>query len=232
MSFAMDRRRSFSSRVDLWEPENESYREICAVRDARCMRLDRLTLDDTHHLIRRSLGTNAVPQRLAHAIYTKADGNPLFTEQLIGVAREKLASREDSNSLTLLRNLESADLDFPDTLHGVITGRIDRLQPSPQLAIKVASVIGQHFAYDTLHDTYPVASDRNRLREFLSAGLESGLLQVDVPGPPITYQFQHAITRQVTYELLLFEQRQQLHQAIAEWYEAPARRTASGQTIR
>ena len=174
-------------------------------------------------MIRRSLGTNDVPQRLAHAIYTKADGNPLFTEQLIGVVREQLASREDTNSLTLLRNLESGDLDFPDTLHGVITGRIDRLQPSPQLAIKVASVIGQHFAYDTLHDNYPVAPDRNRLREFLSAGLESGLLQVDVPGPPITYQFQHAITRQVAYELLLFEQRQQLHQSIAEWYEQPAR---------
>ena len=84
----------------------------------------------------------------------------------------------------------------------------------------MASVIGRRFSYEALHDNYPVVTDRVQLRDFLGAGLQAGLLEVDIPGPPAAYQFQHAMAQEVAYSLLLFNQRQQLHQSIAEWYES------------
>jgi class 3 adenylate cyclase/tetratricopeptide (TPR) repeat protein len=203
------------------ETENDSYGQICEAPGATYLKLDRMTLDDTQQMLQRSIGAMEIPATLAKAIYAKAGGNPLFTEQLIGVLQDKLGRRhKDGLAIASSDELDLGEIDFPDTLHGAITGRIDRLQPSTQLAIKVASVIGQHFTYETLHDNYPVVQDRDRLRDFLGFGLEAGLIEVDVPGPPISYRFQHAITRQVAYELLLFDQRQQLHQSVAKWYEA------------
>ena len=59
------------------------------------------------------------------------------------------------------------DLDaqaVPDTIQGVITSRIDRLPPSQQLTLKVASVIGRLFAYDTLEAIHPIVTARRNLR--------------------------------------------------------------------
>ena len=38
------------------------------------------------------------------------------------------------------------DRRLPQTVHGAITSRIDRLSPTQQLTVKVASVIGRVFA--------------------------------------------------------------------------------------
>ena len=199
--------------------EAQIYRDICELPTSNYLRLDRLTLQDTQQMLRRALGAEDLPTRLGEAVYAKAAGNPLFTDQLIAVVKDKFRS-QDGDAPTRLDEVSIRHLDFPGTLHGAITARIDSLKPSPQLALKVASVIGQHFGYEILHENYPVVSDRNRLHEFLSAILNSSLIEVDVPELPLSYQFQHAITRQVAYDLLLFEQRQRLHKSIAEWYES------------
>jgi hypothetical protein len=80
-------------------------------------------------------------------------------------------------------------------------------------------VFGRRFTYEALYDNYPVLKDRPQLRDFLGAGLRSGLIEVDLPGPPVTYRFQHVIAQEAAYHLLLFDQRQQLHRSIAQWYE-------------
>jgi class 3 adenylate cyclase len=195
------------------------YRDICELPTTSYVRLDRLTLPDTQQMLCRALGAQDLPTRLGEAVYAKAAGNPLFTDQLIAVVKDKFRSHVE-NAAFRFDEVSIRNLDFPGTLHGAITARIDNLQPSPQLALKVASVIGHHFGYDILHDNYPVVSERNRLHESLGAILNSSLIEVDVSEMPVSYQFQHAITRQVAYDLLLFEQRQRLHKSIAEWYES------------
>ena len=42
---------------------------------------------------------------------------------------------------------------------------------------------------------------------------------LEAPEPHLTYIFRHIITQEVAYDLMLFAQRKQLHQAVAEWYE-------------
>lgn len=199
----------------------EAYHTICRSPRTTHLALDRLTRSDTECLLRRSLGVDRVSAALVDAIFAKTDGNPLFVEHLIAVVRDRYREvGPDGSAAGRIGDLNLREIDFPDTVHGVITSRIDRLDPSPQLAIKVASVIGRRFTYDVVHDNYPVERERPQLRDFLGAGLRAGLTEVDVPSPPVTYRFQHVIAQEVAYNLLLFDQRQQLHGSIAQWYES------------
>jgi tetratricopeptide (TPR) repeat protein len=114
-------------------------------------------------------------------------------------------------------------LGFPDTVQGVVTSRIDRLVPSEQLTLKVASVIGRAFSCQILKDMFPVERDR----PLQPAQLES-LSRRDLIAPQdvvedLDYQFRHVITQEVAYDLIPPTQRQSLHQAIAEWYETEHR---------
>ena len=203
------------------EINDENYQAIRTLPETTHLVLDRLNRGDIEQLLQNALDVERIPELLTETIHRKADGNPLFAEHLIRFICERLKAAGTAGSTpTRIGELDVAALEFPDTLHGLITGRIDRLPPSPQLTIKVASVIGRRFSYDALHDNYPVLADRVQLREFIGVGLNAGLLEVDIPGPPAAYQFQHAIAHEAAYSLLLFHQRQQLHKSIAQWYES------------
>jgi hypothetical protein len=66
---------------------------------------------------------------------------------------------------------------------------------------------------------HPVAADRDHLPGHLNilAGLD--LTPLSEPAPNLAYLFKHAITQEVTYQLMLSAQRRQLHQSVAEWFE-------------
>lgn len=204
-------------------PDNQAAlnHSSCRALATEYLALDRLSIVDVEQMICVVLDVPTAPSGMAAAVHRKAAGNPLFAEHLILAMREKYAHLPgDACDGFPLDQWQLGGLEFPDTVHGLITSRIDRLDSTPQLALKVASVIGIKFNFDTLHDNFPVEPERVRLRDYLAAILQSGLLDIHLPSAPITYQFQHAITKEVAYSLLLFEQRQQLHRQIAEWYEA------------
>ncbi len=102
----------------------------------------------------------------------------------------------------------------------MITNRIDSLSPSAQLVLKVASVIGRTFPYDLLIDIFPVHETKNkgRLKQYILTLTSAGLIQKG--SAYNTYTFKHTAIIECCYNLLLPSQRQQLHQAIAEWYES------------
>ena len=85
--------------------------------------------------------------------------------------------------------------------------------------LKVASVIGRRFQVRALQDTFPIVNDRPNVRTYVGEGLRSTLIEVDISEPHVSYMFQHVITQQVAYKLLLVDQRKQLHRSVAEWHE-------------
>ena len=52
--------------------------------------------------------------------------------------------------------------------------------------------------------------------------MQANLIELETPETDIAYLFRHVITQQVAYELLLLNQREQLHRALAVWYEQEA----------
>src|SRR5262249_21390659 len=112
-----------------------------------------------------------------------------------------------------------ATVHLPDSIQGVVTNRIDRLQPPHQMTLKVSSVIGRLFPLRVLRDVFPIEPERPRLPQLLAdlAGLHFTLL--DEHEPEIRYIFKHIIIQEVSYNMLLFSHRRQLHRSIAAWYE-------------
>jgi len=182
----------------------------------------------TAHL---GLLVNRLPHSVAELVRTRAGGNPFFAEELLFTLRERgliriEASTAKAESDPQKQCVVSGDLalstqTLPDTLHGLILSRIDRLPLEEQLTLKIAAVIGRTFAYTPLNHLVNRYTDTASkvLKTHLHDFVQHNLAIQDLPEPDLTYVFKHIITQEVTYQTLLFAQRRNLHQTVAEWYE-------------
>ena len=158
--------------------------------------LHRLTAQDSLSVVRSVLPEERLPDPLAQVILAKAEGNPFFLEELT----RALAAQDRP----------SGDLTVPDTIHGVLMARIDRLPEEPKHVLQTAAVLGREFSLRLLAAIWdgpgvlePHLLELKRL-EFLYERLAA-----DEP----TYVFTHALTEDVAYDSLLLSRRQALHAA-------------------
>src|SRR5260370_2855284 len=91
-----------------------------------------LSRDDSIDVVRSVLRTERIIELATEEIVAKADGNPLFLEQLTLHAGEA-------------KDLRSG-LMVPDTIHDVVMARIDRLPDQLKQLLQLASVIRREFS--------------------------------------------------------------------------------------
>jgi hypothetical protein len=195
------------------------FASIAQRKNIKRMSLLPLSENDVEALVCRNLGVNELPRQVADLIRVKAQGNPLFGEELAFALRDAQVIHVEDGRCTLSPDTELRNLGFPDTVQGVVTSRIDRLVPSEQLTLKVASVIGRTFSCKILEDMFPVINDRPLQQAQLRALSQRDLISNQALAQHLDYQFRHVITQEVAYELIPPTQRRELHRAIAEWYE-------------
>lgn len=189
----------------------------------RHIRLRPLPVDDALTLVSRRLGVNALPKPIAGFIAERAEGHPFFSEELAYALREaNVIEVVDGVCRLTIDPAAVRELDFPTTIEGVITSRIDRLEPAQQLTLKVSSVIGRIFAIALLNDIHPVQEDRPYLPGHLRDLNRLDIMLLETPEPDLAYMFKHIITQQVAYNRLLYAQRRDLHRKVAAWYESRA----------
>ena len=105
---------------------------------------------------------------------------------------------------------------LPDTLHDVISARIDRLDAEAKELLKVASVIGRRF----LHRILSAASDAgDRLGICLRQIEELELIREKRRVPELEYFFRHALVHEATYATLLTSRRRALHRRVGDCIE-------------
>ncbi|MBC8163573.1 MAG: AAA family ATPase [Roseiflexaceae bacterium] len=201
-------------------PQPEHYRRLLDSPRARRIPLAALPFDECLALVCQSLGVRAIPEPVAALLREKAQGNPFFSEELVHTLRDAGFLRiADGTCELACRPEQLHQLAFSDSVHGVISSRIDRLAPLEQLTIKVASVIGRSFALDLLREIYPIRPGASQLEQHLSILEQLEHMRVDTPAPDLSYIFRHVITQEVAYNSMLFAQRRSLHRAVAEWFE-------------
>lgn len=183
-----------------------------------------MTADEALTLVSRRLGVASLPEEVAALIHERAGGHPLFIEEL-GY------SLRDSGYLIVEGDLcylspEAGDLkrlELPTTVQGTIMSRIDRLSPSEQLTLKLASVVGRTFDHKILADIHPIEGDKALVRQHLESLMKHDLTRQDPAHEgretELQQAFKSAITREVAYNLMLFAQRKSVHKRVAEWYE-------------
>ncbi|HEU4324359.1 MAG TPA: tetratricopeptide repeat protein [Roseiflexaceae bacterium] len=197
--------------------EPPAYRDLRA--GAVAVELGTLTLDQAEALVCRRLGVDELPAPVAALIREKAGGHPFFSTELAYALRDTGKILVDEGRCMLAPGADLSTLEFPETVQGAIISRVDRLSPSQQLILKVASVIGRVFAVRALRAAFPVEQEEIRQSEDLVALERLDLIASDPRDPGESYGFRHAITQEVVYNLMLFAQRRQIHRAVAEWYE-------------
>ncbi|MSP62261.1 MAG: hypothetical protein EXR72_18410 [Myxococcales bacterium] len=201
------------------EPPPE-YGYLLRAHDACHLRLETMTPEQTLDLVCQRLGARRLPDAVGELILTKAEGNPFFSEELAFALRDAGHILVEGGECTIAPG--SGDLralSLPDTVQGVVTSRVDRLTPSQQITLKVASVIGHIFALRILHEIHPVPEDRLHLAELLPPLCQLEIIQPIRADDDPLYRFKHAITEEAVYNLMLFAQRRELHRTAALWIE-------------
>src|SRR5258708_8112747 len=159
-------------------------------------------------MIRDLLRGGSMPQPLLDQIIEKADGVPLFIEELTN----SMLSAPLRTRGTFERTARPALLRVPDTLSDALMERLDRVAPSRRLA-QVAAVIGREFSYDLLSAASQV--DEDDMLSALSLLEQADIIhRVDI-SPVVRFAFKHVLLRDAIYDSLLRSKRQQIHEDIA-----------------
>ncbi len=178
--------------------------------------LEPLTSADTLELVARNLAVENLPERVERLILERAEGNPFFSEEIAFTLRD-LGIIEIENRKCTVAAPELLDgLTVPETVQGVVTSRIDRLEAPRRLVLKVASTIGRTFDENLLRSVHPVIEDRDDLTLHLAKLAELGLISDEGAH---RWAFRHAIIRDVAYQSMPYGQRRQLHRSVATWLE-------------
>jgi tetratricopeptide (TPR) repeat protein len=225
-----------------------------AHRHHHLMPLGELSATGVGHLVGNVLG--GPPSLLARLlIEAKAQGNPFFTRELVEALRESnqlinengewvlsesmidalrtanvLVREEGTWVLAQAADLSTVSLGIPDSIHGVILARLDRLPDSHKPTIKVASVIGYSFELGLLAQVHPAQPGPAALRTQAHTLEERDFIVHDYSlneweqenngtNGHGRYTFRQQATQEVSYETLLFTQRRELHRSLAALLE-------------
>jgi predicted ATPase len=174
------------------------------------VRLDRLSRTQTELMISDLIGGKELPYGVRERIISKADGIPLFVEELTRAVLESgLLGITDQHCVM---GSSSASCMIPTTLLDSLTARLDRLGFSKEIA-QIAAVIGREFSYRLL--VAVASSDEHSLQAALSQLAACQLIVARGEPPTSTYIFKHALVQDAAYVAMVRSKRQQLHSRIA-----------------
>lgn len=133
-----------------------------------------------------------------------SEGMPAYlNEVLLFVGQQEGSNLEHAEDFAQLLKSLKERMKLQSSMTSVIIERIDKLRPSHQLTLKVASVLGLKVDADVIAKIYPV-DQRNimaAVTKDLQLLVEQKFLKQD-PTTPHMYQFCNAVTRDIVYEVI------------------------------
>jgi class 3 adenylate cyclase/tetratricopeptide (TPR) repeat protein len=171
------------------------------------------TLSETDALAmaEQVLGGDRLPQEVRQALLEKAEGVPLFVEEVAKTLVDLGILRREGSGYRLVKG--PAEASVPQTIQGIIMARLDHLGEEGKRTVQLASVIGRQFLLRLLERVAGLSGQLHGLLEELKALeiiYQQGLLSEQA------YVFKHAVIQDVAYNSLLRERRRQLHGAVAD----------------
>ena len=174
------------------------------------IRLQDLSLSDAQEMLESLLKTERIPSDLKQFVQDKAEGNPFYLEELVNSLIETETLIRDNGSWKLTRPI--AETGVSSTIHGVISGRVDRLEKETKRILQEASVIGRAFLYEILNR---VTELKDHIDHSLRSMERLDLIRAGSLEPDLEYIFKHALTQEVVYNSLLKKERQEIHERVA-----------------
>ncbi len=162
----------------------------------------------------RMLGVERFPADVTRALLDKAEGVPLFVEEVTKTFLDLGILERDNGGFRVVRPIR--DVAVPDTINDIIMARLDRLGEEGKRTVQLASVIGRQFLRRLLERIAGLTGELEGFLQELKALeiiYEQGLL------PEPAYIFKHAVIQDVAYQSLLVQRRKELHRAVGRAIE-------------
>jgi class 3 adenylate cyclase/tetratricopeptide (TPR) repeat protein len=174
------------------------------------IRLQDLSFSEAENMLESLLSAESIPSDLKRFVQDKAEGNPFYLEELINSLIESEALVRDDGSWKITRAISESGIS--PTIHGLISGRLDRLERETKRILQEASVIGRAFLYDILKR---ITELHDRVDQGLNTLERLDFIRTRSFQPELEYMFKHPLTQEVVYNGLLRKERQEIHEQIA-----------------
>jgi DNA-binding SARP family transcriptional activator len=163
------------------------------------LELEPLTAADAREFV-ETLAAGELDPRSANRIVKRAEGNPLFLEQLVAV-------RADQDPAGL-----------PHTIEALLASRIERLEPDERNVLIHASVEGRGFHRAAVAELLSTG-DPHAIDAPLMGLVRKQLVRPDRPElvGEDAFRFAHTLIREVAYSGMPKRQRADLHERLAGW---------------
>jgi tetratricopeptide (TPR) repeat protein len=190
--------------LGLARPDAETrFPDLWRGRDLQIMRLGPLSKRASERLVRQALGP-AVSEATVRQIVERADGNAFYLEELIRATAE---GRHGA---------------LPDSVIGMVQGRLDAEGAEAKRVLRAASVFGERFSragVAALLGGEPELADVGQWLEHLAARELVARATTGDGRSDVELMFTHALVREAAYAMLTAEDRALAHRLAGAWLE-------------
>ncbi len=169
--------------------------------------------DASRRIVDNLLGGKGIPEELQATIWSRAEGNPFFVEEIIRVLLEAGTLREATNGWVV--DGDPGRVAIPGGVAGLLTARLDRLDEYSKLVTQLASVLGREFEFGELAALAGGRAD-SATEAALTDLMRRDLMVEKSRIPRRVFAFRHALIQETAYDTILLKERRSLHGEVAD----------------
>ncbi|MBT4046509.1 MAG: AAA family ATPase [Rhodospirillaceae bacterium] len=173
--------------------------------------------------IAASIGSGVLPRQMIEGIAERADGIPLYIEELTKSVLEAETSGNDGVDGGAIEAI-------PTSLQASLIARLDRLGSAREV-VQIGAVIGRSFPYDLAAAV--LGGSHAASQAALERAVDAELISCRGIPPEAIYSFKHSLVQDTAYETLLRSTCQRYHGRVADvlLHEFPARALAEPEVV-
>jgi len=172
------------------------------------------TKEETKAMLQSVLKVKRVPNDLVALTFDRTTGNAFYIEELCYALKEQKVIFTDGDEAFL--SVKADQIELPDTMQGILTTRIGRLNNATLKMLGHAAVIGITFNHKLLATILDNSID---LDKAVQEAVKEGLIeQIQLTPEPI-YHFKQAMAQQIVHDNLLKKTNAKLHEMVAKIIE-------------
>ena len=172
----------------------------------------RLSAQHGREIVQWTAGSDSLPRAIEDRILDRAEGNPLFLEELARHAARIIRGGQQPPAIA--GNLVT--ISIPDSLADALMARIDQSEDGREL-LEICAVLAREVTPELL--SLVSKAGNHELSKLLSRLVSLGLMRVHYLGSRASYSLGHSLVREAVYASLLTDRRKCLHAQIARAIE-------------
>jgi len=182
------------------------------------IQLEPLTESESRSMLSAMLTVDDLPPSLRQQVLDRAEGNPLFVEEVVRLLIED-GSVEQRDGRWHARD-GIANVRVPDGVEALIRARLDTLPSQERVVLQAAAVVGRVFQRSAVAAISPSAEGVGLQGHLDDAVLRDLITEERSPDREPTFRFRHILIRDVAYGTLPKARRADLHAEVATWLRA------------